>query len=245
MQFQAAQSPSQDVDLSDSDDSVDSTAKDLILIDPNGNLKLVVGPEGTRFLVDANALRRSSKVFERLLFHVFEAPHQASIWTFERPSDKSQSFKLLLDAAHANFGETPKALGLAQLHDLAAVAKKYGMLKLLRPWAEGWTSKWRLQKLETGDSEKTTTFADILKISVLYHLGTPESFAEFLVNVILKTKTDADGDLIFSSRKSQAGKNGAADAQDVKWTESDVYLPDELLGELSQIFRSPHEVSRS
>ena len=217
--------------MGDSEDAQSLSANSMIHIDSKGDVELVFGPKSTGFLVDSKALRRSSKVFARLLCGCDELKYgmmdMGDVSNF-------QDLKLIFDAAHANFGAIPKVLSLPQLDDVAALAAKFEMLQVLQPWAEGWTSKWALAKLHSRVPEKVIVRADILRISALYHFGSPESFAQNLVDVMLNTTTDSDGDLTFSSSEQQDGQDGRTGPHDVKWNESGVFLPDALLGEVAK-----------
>ncbi|KAG6368602.1 hypothetical protein INS49_002815 [Diaporthe citri] len=121
----ASSSPNKRSELdSNSAESHVAAKNDPIHIDRNGNLQLIVGPDAVKMQVDANALRRASKVFNRMLFGPFSESHQTEEWTVELPEDDPEPLRVIFHAAHGNFGRVPQRLKVADLYDVTVMADK-------------------------------------------------------------------------------------------------------------------------
>lgn len=179
-----------------------------IYIDRNGNLKLVVGPKAVPIQVDANALRRASKVFDRMLFGPFRESHQTDNWTVELPEDDPEALRVIFHAIHGNFRMLPWPLTLSKVYDITVMANKYAMVGSLEPWRSLWMLGFdKLSPLKSDDKEETN-YKDIQRLFILYHLGTADKFRHALPNLAMKSKANQSGDLLFEmttdiSRKGQ------------------------------------------
>lgn len=173
--------------------------KDPIHIDRNGNLQLIVGPDAVRMQVDANALRRASKVFNRMLFGPFKESKQTAEWTVELPEDDPEALTVIFHAAHGNFGSIPQRLKLSELFDVTAMADKYAMMGSLRPWATAWTSGSEYSYLIRSENKNETTYQDLQKLFVLYCLGTSLKLVEVVARLVVKSRVNANGDLLFTA----------------------------------------------
>ncbi|KAK2598387.1 hypothetical protein N8I77_011807 [Diaporthe amygdali] len=202
------------------DDSV-TTGLDVknnpIHIDPNGNLKLIVGPAAVQMHVDANALRRSSKVFDRMLFGGLREAHQTDEWTVELPEDDPEALRVIFHAAHANFRDLPPTLSLSQLYYITVMADKYGMIGTLQPWMANWTSAETHPELWTSEDENETSREDLQRLCVLYYQGLPQQFYEILLRVLIKTKSNSSCKLLYSTGFAGDGKGSSSDSHE--WAE--------------------------
>lgn len=116
----------------------DAPGAKYTVIDPDGDLKLVVGPKKVTFLVDAGALRRQSPVFKAMLFGNFrEAIHDAD-WTVLLPDDSSAGFELILNIIHCNLNRLPSKVKLNVLYNTVVVANKYDMIECVATRAKQW-----------------------------------------------------------------------------------------------------------
>lgn len=169
-----------------------------IHIDRNGNLQLIVGPDAVKMQVDANALRRTSKVFNCMLFGTCRESVQAAEWTVELPEDNPKALTVIFHAAHGNFGSMPRILQVSELYDVTVMADKYAMLGSLRPWAAAWISGLKDgEGLFRFEDENETSHRDLQMLPILYCLGTPRNFEEFLSRLVVKSRVNTNGDLLF------------------------------------------------
>lgn len=206
-----------------------------IHIDRNGNLKLVVGPNAVQMQVDANALRRASKVFDRMLFGPFRESHQTANWTVELPEDDPEALRIILHAIHANFGNLPRDLALSKLYDLAMMADKYGVIGSLLPWGHCWTiwlgekpsDQWRSK------DKNETSYQDLQRLLILYHFGSFFQFKGFLTILVLKSNSSPTGQLLF---KTAAGVDRAGSGSIPREWKDVGALPGKVIGELLIIF---------
>ncbi|KAJ0122355.1 hypothetical protein J7T55_002868 [Diaporthe amygdali] len=210
------------------------TKNNPIHIDPNGNLKLIVGPAAVPMHVDANALRRSSKVFDRMLFGDFSESYQTDGWAVELPEDDPEALRVIFHAAHANFRDLPPTLSLSQLYYITVMADKYGMIGTLQPWMANWTSAETHPELWTSEDENETSREDLQRLCVLYYQGLPQQFYEILLRVLIKTKSNSSCKLLYSAGFAGDGKGSSSDSHE--WADFTL-LPFGLLS-LDTVFKS-------
>lgn len=126
-----------------------------IVIDPDGDLCLVVGDEdATAFVVCSKTVARASPVWKRLLFGLFSESLQPSKdsgeeWTVRLPVDNPRSMRLVLNIIHSQFEEVPTSvtffdygetgyITFEELFQLTVLTDKYDLTRMLRPWASYW-----------------------------------------------------------------------------------------------------------
>lgn len=149
--------------------------------------------------VDANALRRASKVFNCMLFGTTRESVQAAEWTVELPGDDPKALAVIFHAAHGNFGSIPPRLQVSELYDVTLMAEKYKMLGSLRPWAAAWISGLKDgQGLFRFEEDNETSYKDLQMLPILYFLGTPGNFEEFLSRMVVKSRVNKNGVLLFT-----------------------------------------------
>ncbi|KUI70525.1 hypothetical protein VM1G_06433 [Cytospora mali] len=200
-----------------------------ILVDPNGNLKLVVDAERVLFRVDANALRRSSKVFDAMLFRGFRESEQGSDWTVELPEDDAWAMQTLLHAAHANFADIPKTMDLSELYSLTVLTNKYDMTHCLQPWAHKWASPVNNPSLHNPVVDRDVEEMDIERIWVLHEFGMYRSFEDMIVGVALNATATPDGDIqIWVTESSEPDRTDRVLA---KLNDTDVLIDSKVLGQ--------------
>ncbi|KUI59670.1 hypothetical protein VP1G_06878 [Cytospora mali] len=201
-----------------------------IVIDPNGNLKLVVDADRVLFRVDANALRRSSKVFEAMLFGGFRESEQGSDWTVELPEDDAWAMQTLLHAAHANFADIPKTMDVSELYSLTVLTNKYNMTHCLQPWARKWASPVNNPSLHSPVEDRDAVEEiDIERIWVLHELGMYRSFEDMIVGIALNATATPDGDIqIWVTESSEPDR---ADRVLAKLKDTDALIDSKVLGQ--------------
>ena len=200
---------------------------DPIQIDRNGDLTLIVGPSGVKMQVDANALRRSSKVFDRMLFGSPLGSDRTADWTVELPEDDPEALRLLFHAAHANFADIPRNMKFSQLYDITVTAEKYNMTGSVRPWAATWTLGQDLPAFKPADPDGTS-YEDLQRLSILYSLDTLEQFGYFLAILVTKTKVNSNDKPLFKADYGVGGESTDSDFRE--WSELPL-LPDSVSGE--------------
>lgn len=203
-----------------------------IHIDPNGNLKLIVGPAAVQMHVDANALRRSSKVFDRMLFGGFRESHKTDDWTVKLPEDDPEALRVIFHIAHASFKDLPQALSLSQLYNITMMADKYDMIAILQPWMGAWTSVEEHPELWTSEDENETSREDLERLCVLYHQGLSQKFNEIFLRVVIKTEANSKGKMLY--RIAGSGDEECSKSDPCELVEL-ALLPQGLPGELESI----------
>lgn len=204
-----------------------------VLIDRDGNLKLVVGPDAVQMQVDANALRRASKVLKCMLFGPFSEAHQTENWTVQLPEDDPEALRIIFHAIHGNFGNVPRALTLSKLYEITIMADKYAMTGSLRPWVSDWTVGFQESGTWKPDDKKNTSYEDLQSLIVLYHLGTFKQFECVFISLMLHTEVGPNGQLLF--RNSVGVDHVGPSPQSSEWEEVRA-LPGKAIGEQWTIF---------
>lgn len=200
-----------------------------IYIDRNGNLKLIIGPNAVQMQVDANALRRASKVFSRMLFGPFSESHQTENWTVELPEDDPEALRVIFHVVHGNLGNIPEKLTTPVLYDITVMADKYAMIGSLQPWGLNWTLPY-LKSCEWNPEDKNeTSYEDLQMLLVMYHLGPPPQFDDVLDTVLLKSKTNSDGRIRF---KMTPGVDGVGSGSQYSQWDAVGPLPGNIIGKL-------------
>lgn len=195
-----------------------------IHIDREGNLQLIVGPDAVKMQVDANALRRASKFFSTMLFGPFRESQQTEDWTVELPEDDPEALRVIFNAAHGNFGRMPHHLTLSKFYNVTVMADKYAMLDLLQPWASAWISGLEYPYLILSEVH-LTSYQELQKLVILYFLGTSRKFEEFFAPLVVKSRANANGFLLFDTDEEEPAPGG-------EWRDVDL-LPDSIISKPS------------
>lgn len=142
-------------------------------------------------------MRRSSKVFDTMLFGCFRESQQGPDWTVELPEDDSWAMQILLNAVHANFSEVPRKMDISGLYRITVLTNKYDMTHCLQPWASIWASEadkpalhspinWDLSAVEKTKLEM---------IWVLHEFGMYSPFETRVLETALNATATPDGDI--------------------------------------------------
>lgn len=201
-----------------------------IYIDRNGTLRLLVGPGAVHMQVDANALRRASKVFDRMLFGPFIESHQTVNGTVELPEDDPEALRVIFHAVHANFGNMPRDLTISKFYDITVMADKYAMIGKLQLWGTIWTKDEKdLPVCELVDKEETS-YDDLQRLVVLYHFSSCDQFSTALTNMAFNSRINQHGQLLFTRTADVDGV--VSGSEHSEWNEVGL-LPETIIGELS------------
>lgn len=227
--WQATPSPSKRAKLGDESDDTAHTLADRqpIQIDPHGNLTLVVGPGAVRMQVNANALRRASKVFDCWLFGFPLQPPQAIGWTLQLSKNDANLLEQILHAVHANFDKVPRHMTHSRLYAITMEADRFSMTGSLRPWATTWIWESKTPYYEPDDEEGTGS-QDLERLYVLRHLDKLERFASLLTTLVVKSMVGRKGVLLFKDNHGPTEDTTAPVFK--KWDEFPC-MPESIVGE--------------
>ncbi|KAH7126323.1 hypothetical protein B0J13DRAFT_627915 [Dactylonectria estremocensis] len=110
------------------------------ILDPDGDLHLLVGPERHVVIVCSRSLRRTSAVWKTMLFGNFaEAKSKAGEeWVIRLPDDRSEPALAVLAIIHNRFDLVPAIPTAMELYQILVITEKYDMTEITRPWARQW-----------------------------------------------------------------------------------------------------------
>ncbi|KAK7978381.1 hypothetical protein PG996_004430 [Apiospora saccharicola] len=91
------------------------------------------------YLVDSNAVKRSSKPLDVLVAEKRTDFRYDVVWI----EDNVECFGILLSIMHCKFGEVPSELDDSDLYELLQVTEEYQVTHLLRPWAATWVEPYQ------------------------------------------------------------------------------------------------------
>ncbi|TID25810.1 V-type proton ATPase subunit D [Venturia nashicola] len=105
----------------------------------NGDLTLLVGEHGQRFVVSRDTMCGACPVWERML----NGPYaEATNPEIAFPDDDPKVLHILLSITHLTFKNLPPTLTLEELTTLAFMCDKYDTVALVRPFLPTWTEPW-------------------------------------------------------------------------------------------------------
>lgn len=114
-------------------------AQNPTYFDPNGDLRLKVGPDNVTCVVCSRSLSRVSPVFKAMLYGSFaESKPTHGEWIVALPEDNQEAMFLLLNIVHGRFNAIPWNLTIERLYYVTVLTDKYDMTKSLCPWASRW-----------------------------------------------------------------------------------------------------------
>ncbi|KAK2063088.1 hypothetical protein LY76DRAFT_504388 [Colletotrichum caudatum] len=176
--------------------SEEGEEEEEVRVDPDGDLVLRAGrqtglPERS-FRVCANALRRSSRVWKKMLFGPFRESRPASgAWLVHLPDDDPDALEIVLNIIHANFPLVPAAPGLAELYEVLQMANKYDMVPALKPWAGAWLD------VAEGCAAAATDGEGMAALTyVAWELGQVELHRNMMKGLLLHSSVDKDGRMV-------------------------------------------------
>ena len=122
------------------------------IIDPQGDLTLIIGSSQSRALVSRKAMQLASPVWRAML--------EPSKWRegtqneVDLPEDDVQAMIVILNISHLKFVEVPGQFPLHRLAAIAILADKYDMAPITRPFLCTWRDNLKPNLLETeGDPD--------------------------------------------------------------------------------------------
>ncbi len=170
---------------------VTPSAEGVEVLDPRGDLTIIVGPEKVAFRVCSRAVARSSQYWEVMLYGPFsegQAQQENGSWEVELPEDDPGTLKILLAAVHAQHQDIPVEVTRDELLCLAAAADKFDMIGLLKPFWSVWVEKVTLE------SEPSVVEA-LEALNMCYTLGHSKWFEYYLHKLATHTELNGERDL--------------------------------------------------
>ncbi|XXG95276.1 hypothetical protein Hte_001537 [Hypoxylon texense] len=193
-----------------------------VIIDPDGDLCLVVGDEdGYTFVVCSKTVARASLVWKKLLYGNFAeslrpTKDSGKEWIVRLPDDNPRPMRVLLNIIHSRFDQVPINVGFDNpptdgsrmtfddLFLLTVLTDKYDLTRNLRPWVRNWLN-------DIGNGPLAIDFAGFRAADmdrlfwIAWELGNEEFFikaiehvAQYSIKVRGKLKQDVDGPELFS-----------------------------------------------
>ncbi|KAH8901911.1 hypothetical protein BR93DRAFT_869279, partial [Coniochaeta sp. PMI_546] len=152
-------------------------------IDPDGDLRLEIGPNNVAFIVCSRALCRASPVFKMMLRGGFaESKPTHGEWLVKLPEDHPGALFILFNIIHGNFDRIPQILVEEKLYYLTIMTDKYDMTKSLRPWAARWLER-------IADAGRTLN-TGARRIWIAWELGDVKLFEWEAQYLLLNSETD-------------------------------------------------------
>ncbi|KAJ9136546.1 hypothetical protein NKR23_g9776 [Pleurostoma richardsiae] len=153
--------------------SVAAASSGPVLIDEDGDLILVVGPEKKEFRVCSRTMRRSANFWKTLLYgSSAEAKRpKLSDWRVELPEDSAAAMEVLLYSAHNIHKQITPGDNLDLIYRILFLADKYDMDSCLTFRVERWLPRVSF----------TTQYQFSKKLWVLFRLGKADDFWRSIV----------------------------------------------------------------
>lgn len=182
-------------------------AGNSIVIDADGDLKLVVGQERVTFLIDARSLRRQSPVFKAMLFGNFKEAIQGPEWTVDLPEDDPAAFMPILHIIHANFDKLAPTVELDDLYDMIVITNKYDMTQSLADRGRQWYERLRREPSAYLPGALVNTVPEAFRtLWVTNDLGLEYDFASIMKALALVVHVDEHGNLIYPQRNDKGNR---------------------------------------
>ena len=163
--------------------------QDDIILDPTGDLVLVIGSEADiqRVRVSRNAMTLASHPWS-IMLHRNGNFREASAGTVSFPDDNVDAFKILLQIAHLRFHEIPFSLEYDELLDIAILCDKYDTGRLCLPFYPSWIRSLRPLGDENERSAEWCFISSTFRDHVI--------FSHVAERLVLSTRIDAEGQLV-------------------------------------------------
>jgi hypothetical protein len=154
------------------------------IIDPCGDLQLVVGGSKLVFQACSRALARSSPAWNELLYgELWERKEQQNgdLWEIPLPEDDPDDLRVMLFIVHFNFEALPKTVTFELFFGLTVLSKKYDMVASLKHFWRDW-NHW-------GASESQLVCMSpgrlIQRLWISYTLGDAEDFHHAIIMLVI------------------------------------------------------------
>ena len=185
---------------------------DLILLAGGGNPGPESGAEAAgaeppaKFRVCSATLRRSSPVFDKMLYggwkeskpqsvYNLDASQRHQEWVVALPDDDPAALEVALTIIHGMFDKVPtrEAMPIELLYHLLALTNKYDMTQIVRPWVNQWLDLAR--KLPAADKGQPDFI--IASTFIAWEVGDEQLFARRCVTLCVQASINAEDNLVF------------------------------------------------
>ena len=180
------------------------------VMDPKGDLVLIVGPEQKRFQVCSRTMARTSDYWKTLLYGPFKEgrsnnqPADGKEWEVKLGEDTPQTLKIILDIIHGNIDAVPATLNHDELVALTKATNYFGMTHALRPHWRAWYAKLPDASI---DFERLVCVLQIAR-----ELGDFNSFVAATETLAINSYEDAKLDILcYSPHDAASHSNGVKD----------------------------------
>jgi hypothetical protein len=165
-----------------SSDSESATEQPTIFIDPDGDLRLLIGASKQEVVVCSRTLARVSPAFRAMFYGPWteSKPSNKKMWIVELPEDNPEALICIFNIAHGRFDTLydeatgngfPNSLPFETVYQITFMTDKYDMTTIIRPWATTWAQM--VARANSGH-QTVRTLEHILWIS--WELGLYDSF---------------------------------------------------------------------
>jgi hypothetical protein len=185
-------------------------SSETVVVDPRGDLKLVVGETKTVFQVCSRALARSASYWDTLLYGRFskgQAQQNGSDWCIPFPEDDPDGMKLILDVVHHRHEALPDHVPCDLLFQVTVLADRYDMIGCLSTFWGDWCC----------DHSRKTMWKmapqDLTEHLWLYHkLGDERGFRIAVRTLVFRAAINGRDELYLESRPPEQQYNLSDDA---------------------------------
>ena len=112
-----------------------------MVVDPRGDLKLIVGGAKAVHQVCSRTVRRCSPFWDTLLYGEFakaRGQQKDDNWSVLLPEDNPEGLEIILHAIHHKHETPPRPMACGLLSQVTMLADKYDMIECLSPFWRGW-----------------------------------------------------------------------------------------------------------
>lgn len=164
-----------------------------IIIDPNGDITLVLGTQ--KALVNSTCLRLASPVFKAML-----SPKYAEGSRLEKTGateialeDDPPAMLVILNTLHLRNRVVPATMEPTELHAVAMLADKYDMVTAILPWARLWLSPWKSYSIDDIQYQQKG-YEKMLAVSWIFE--EEQIFRKATHKLVLETLLDDEGRMV-------------------------------------------------
>lgn len=193
-----------------------STRKGRVVMDPDGDLVLLVGGETQspeqEALVCSRAMRRASPVWKKMLYGSFKEikPAQGP-WIVSLPDDEPEPILAILRAIHGEFGKVPRSPSIELIFQILLLTNKYDTTASIRPWAANWMAKAHKKYQSFVPTARRRDYTDgawevvseaavddmLMILYISWELGRPKVFRDVAIQLAMVASVTDEGGLIF------------------------------------------------
>jgi hypothetical protein len=164
------------------------------IIDPHGDLQLIVGGSEVLFQVCSRALARSSPVWNGMLYGQFaegKEQQNGDLWEVPLLEEDPDALRVILFIVHCNFEALPTKVPFDLFFRLTVLSDKYDMVAFLkgfwRRWNHWGASESQLVCMSPGQLTQ--------RLWISHTLGDAENFHHAIIVLVSRAVATAEGRL--------------------------------------------------